>query len=211
MWAWIGGAALAGLVGSPHCVGMCGGFAAGAAAGEGRWTYHLGRFSTYAALGALAGGFGQALPLPTTALSLVSAALTLGFAAALAGLVRLPEVALPGVVTVATRWMRATGPAAGFGLGAATALLPCGLVYAALALAVAAGGAAEGAAAMLAFGLGTTPALAGAGVAVRALLARGPAARRWLAVGVLIAGWGAIGARHVAAQAAAPGEAPACH
>lgn len=211
MWMWIGGALLAGLVGSPHCVGMCGGFAAASAAGDGRWTYHLGRLGTYGTLGALAGAFGQALPVSSTAITVLSGALTLGFAAALAGLVKLPEVTPPGVVQLATRLMRASGPFAGLGLGAATALLPCGLVYATLGLAVAAGGTTAGAATMVVFGLGTVPVLAGAGAIVRGLVARGPGVRRAMALLVLLAGWGALGARHAAALATPPGEAPACH
>ncbi|HKO90750.1 MAG TPA: sulfite exporter TauE/SafE family protein, partial [Polyangiaceae bacterium] len=62
----------ASLLGSLHCVGMCGGligfYASGAAAERQRpWlahaAYHLTRLAAYAALGALAGQFGAALDL----------------------------------------------------------------------------------------------------------------------------------------------------
>ena len=50
------GAAIASLVGTPHCLGMCGGFAAASAGSPAHLAaWHAGRLSTYAALGAVAG------------------------------------------------------------------------------------------------------------------------------------------------------------
>jgi sulfite exporter TauE/SafE len=57
------------------------------------------------------------------------------------------------------------------GLGLLLGLLPCGLLYSALIAAVARGGPLEGAAALLAFGVGTAPALLGPSLADE-LLAR---------------------------------------
>ena len=60
MIAAIAAAAVAGLVGSPHCIGMCGGFAilcGGKVTDTALW--HAGRITSYAALGALAGTFGS--------------------------------------------------------------------------------------------------------------------------------------------------------
>ena len=53
-------AALAGLVGSPHCIGMCGSFAL-ACGGRVSHTlaWNLGRTLTYTSLGALAGLAGE--------------------------------------------------------------------------------------------------------------------------------------------------------
>lgn len=77
--------------------------------------------------------------------------------------------------------------------GALWGWLPCGLVYTALATAALAGGAAEGAFAMLAFGLGTLPYLLAVGVGaarMRALLSRA----RWrIAAGMLVLGSGVFG------------------
>ncbi len=70
----------------------------------------------------------------------------------------------------------------------ATGLLPCGLVYATLGIAVASGDALTGAAAMAAFGLGTLPALATFGLGVRRLAGERPWTRRVLATVVLVAG-----------------------
>jgi sulfite exporter TauE/SafE len=62
-----------------------------------------------------------------------------------------------------------TGPAV---FGALTGLLPCGLVYAALTAAIGLGSATNGALFMLAFGLGSVPALAAIGVSAK-LFGRG--------------------------------------
>ena len=77
----VAAAFLAGLVGSPHCVGMCGGFAAAVGRSSSRRAggrparllpvlnaragvllWHLGRLTTYATLGALAAGAGERCP-----------------------------------------------------------------------------------------------------------------------------------------------------
>lgn len=60
---------LFGLLGSFHCVGMCGAIALALPGGRGpryvagRVLYNLGRVSTYALLGAAAGALGQGLRL----------------------------------------------------------------------------------------------------------------------------------------------------
>ena len=56
---------VAGLLGSVHCVGMCGAFASSCARTRGGLAaWHLGRVGTYALLGALAGSVGRLLPDP---------------------------------------------------------------------------------------------------------------------------------------------------
>src|SRR5690606_7731256 len=53
MWPLVLGAGLAGLVGSPHCVGMCGGFATACATPTRHAVaWHAGRLVTYGVLGA---------------------------------------------------------------------------------------------------------------------------------------------------------------
>ena len=68
--------------------------------------------------------------------------------------------------------------------------LPCGLVYTVLLAAVVSGGALQGAAVMLAFGLGTLPSmlLASAGAARLGTAMRRPALRRAAGIAVVCAG-----------------------
>ena len=175
---------LAGLIGGPvHCGAMCGGFVLGQVAermasvplaGLCEWRriaggalvpYHLGRLTTYALLGALAGA-GSAVLLPhwfATALLLLGAALLLmrGFSYA-------PRIWGRMVAGLARR-----AGGSRYALGVALGFLPCGFLYAALTIAAAGQSAATGAIGMLAFGLGTVPTLVMVGIAGQA------AGRRW--------------------------------
>ena len=185
----ISAAALAGLVGSPHCIGMCGSFAlacGGRVAHTAAW--HAGKILTYALLGSLAGLLGHSVPGPTWIATIVSAALVVWFAAGLAGVVPEPALRIPGLTRLATRAARRDDLASRFAFGMANGLLPCGLVYATLGIAVASGDPYVGAASMAAFGLGTAPALAAFGLGVRRLAAERPWTRRVLAALVLVAG-----------------------
>lgn len=190
-------AALAGLVGSPHCVGMCGSFAL-ACGGRLNHTaaWHAGKTLTYASLGALAGLAGESVPGPTWVATVVSAALVVWFAAGLAGVVPEPGLRIPGLTRLATRAARRGDLASRFVFGVANGLLPCGLVYAALGIAVASGDALTGGAAMTAFGLATMPALATFGLGVRRLADYRPWTRRALAMVVLLAGLWVVFQRH---------------
>ncbi len=210
----VAAAFVAGLVGSPHCVGMCGGFAAAVGRGRGgargpsgrlpvlhartgAMLWHLGRLTTYAVLGALAGAFGSVIPGPRWVPAVLSAVLLLWFAASLAGLAPGRSVPVP-VWARAGAWLaRQDGLVWRYLFGLATGVLPCGLVYAALSMAVAAGSAGVGAAAMAAFGMGTVPALAVLAEAVQGLARRGIWVRRVLALLVLLAGLGSLGMRMV--------------
>ncbi len=128
------------------------------------------------------------------------------FAASLAGLVDGPHAPALPLGRVLSRLP--AGPAGRYALGLATGLLPCGLVYAALSIPVAVGGAFGGALAMVAFGMGTVPVLGGAAAIVRRFAIRVPAARLGMAAVVLVTGLGAIAAR---SQPAAADGTPACH
>lgn len=149
--------------------------------------YHFGRLTTYAGLGVLVGLGGAALGrLPwfggvSGVLLLAAAAL---FASqALRRLMPWFGRVVPGLERAPAWWNRLlarvtsgldrTGIGGGYLLGVALGFLPCGFLYAALAAAAASGNPALGAVAMLAFGLGTIPALAAVGVAGQA------AAHRW--------------------------------
>jgi sulfite exporter TauE/SafE len=89
-----------------------------------------------------------------------------------------------------------------FAAGLLWGWLPCGLVYGALAAAALAGSPARGAAAMLAFGLGTLPNLLAIGIAAARMRAlAGSRVARFAAAGML-AGFGVYGL----ARASAIGE-----
>lgn len=165
-----------GLVGSLHCAGMCGPLAlalpmTGNARSTfilGRVAYNLGRIVTYCALGAAFGLVGQTLVLAGFQRWVSLAAGT----AILAGLLLSTKFATTVPVARAVAWiksglgamLRQRSLASTFALGTLNGLLPCGLVYAACAGAVATGGLVEGVEYMAAFGLGTVPMMLGIGL-----------------------------------------------
>ncbi len=171
---------LAGLAGSPHCLGMCGGIVAAialhgqvATPGGRRLTllvYNLGRISTYTLLGAVAGFLGASLDVPgmkMIAIWLFVAANLCVFLVGMGSLLRLSSFSLFSLESAGgrlfsgvLRWaVSDTGFVRTFVLGMVLGLLPCGLVYAPLIAAAAGGGPAKGAAMMAALGLGTLPLL----------------------------------------------------
>ena len=193
--------ALTGLVGSfTHCLGMCGPLVLTAAARTGpqgrvgrQVMYHGARVTVYAVLGGVAavlgGVFGAGFSQAAGVLSLAMGALLV--AAGLAWMLRLRGALvvrpLAAVWTAAAgRALRSQSPASPILLGALNGLLPCGLVYSALLVAVTAGGLVAGSVAMYVFGLATVPVLLALGTGALRL---GPGVRRRLAplAGVLIA------------------------
>jgi hypothetical protein len=165
-----------GLLGSAHCVGMCGGFAAIVGANRRRapqavarqLVYCTGRVFTYAFLGAMGGYAGLRLSQWSEVLPGVQRAFSLG-AGALMVLLGLTTL---GLWRFRWRWLTSIGGAVVpvfrhfldgqdrggvFLAGVANGFLPCGLVYAFLALAVASGSPPRGLLMMLFFGLGTIP------------------------------------------------------
>lgn len=168
-----------GLLGSAHCVGMCGGFvvALGVAQRGGsvharQALYFAGKTATYAAFGLLAGAAGAAVGLALSGFQgLLGVGLGLGLVAIGLGLCgAFRRLDLASRITQRVAGARALGeairrlvtrgtPGATFGLGALNGLIPCGLVYALLVKAAATGSALGGAAVMATFGLATVPAL----------------------------------------------------
>ena len=182
-----------GVLGSSHCIGMCGPFAVAVGTGANGWrnnlarqsVYSAGRIFTYTVGGALAGYFGmrvtRELPeiVPWQALLAVVAGVLLvlqGISAA--GLLRRPVRASAGGPCLASSFfaplLTAPGMRHAFLAGMLTGMLPCGLVYAFLALAAASGNMLGGMLTMAAFGLGTVPimVLTGSGAMVLKLAAR---------------------------------------
>ena len=205
----LGAAFLTGLLGSVHCVAMCGAFAASCTrVPRGLPAWHAGRIGTYALLGALAGAAGRLLPGPPWLPAAVAAALLLWFALALAGLVPEPRLIPRGLTNAASRAARTTSPAAQAAFGVANGFLPCGLVYSALSIPVALADPARGALAMIAFGAGTLPALSLAALGLRRLVMTSLWRRRVFAVLVLAAGAWAIWSRARGAGSAGHHQAP---
>jgi sulfite exporter TauE/SafE len=180
---------VAGLLGSAHCVGMCGAFAASCArARGGLLAWHLGRIGTYGLLGAMAGSIGRLLPGPAWLPAALAALLLVWFALALAGLVPEPRLLPPGLSRAGSRAASQATISAQVVFGVANGFLPCGLVYAALGMAVAAAAPRWGALTMLAFGAGTLPALSLAALGTRRLVLGTLWRRRLFAALVLAAG-----------------------
>ena len=163
-----------GLLGGAHCVGMCGGFAvlahgAGSSPrGSARMAAYLsGKTVTYAVLGVVAGAAGHlvsGLAGAQTMLSVLVGVFLVVIGLGAAGVVpeRLPGFSSvgPWIGRLLGRIVGSGGTKAPFALGLLNGMLPCGLVYAAVAKAAATGSVTGGAAAMALFGIGTMPALA---------------------------------------------------
>lgn len=182
------GAALAmGVMGSTHCVAMCGPISTVLSAGAPkrhltlaraerapvglRLATQAGRVTTYAALGALFGAAGagiqNAIALESVQLGarIAAAVILLGAGLYVAGVFkgfsRVERIASP-VLAPLRRWIgapKAQGVGGHFARGLAWGLLPCGLVLGASSIAMLSGTPHGGALTMLAFGVGTLPAL----------------------------------------------------
>lgn len=163
-------ALLMGLVGGPHCVAMCGaacaglGRVAGSRKNQAIFTFQAGRVLGYSALGALAAASMQGLGwLTVQSVALRPVWSMLHVAALVMGLLLLFKAEQPLWLERVGRgvWQRARafGQRSGSApllLGMLWALLPCGLLYAALLVAALAGSVASGAMVMALFALGTS-------------------------------------------------------
>jgi sulfite exporter TauE/SafE len=221
LWLSVLGAS---LVGSVHCVGMCGGmvsFATGSLNRKrrvgGHVAYNGGRLVAYLGLGSVAGAFGLGIDSAAARGGVGGgAALVAGSLMIIWALLRLmpPSWGLTRV----RAWLPAR-LGCGFSnmfsrltpmspipraavLGVATGLLPCGWLYAFVVAAVATGSVLNGAGILLAFWLGTLPALVGLGSLVQLLSVR---VRRllptWSAILLLVLGVGNVWSRYAGAQA----------
>lgn len=164
-----------GLLGSAHCVGMCGGLALSMGTASIGWKRNLsrqlvfsfGRIATYSTMGAIAGFVGARLNASLAALLPVQTILAL-VAGALLVLQGLHATGMwrRGISTgqhpcLLPRFLSTFLSSPGWGnammAGVFTGFLPCGLVYAFLALAAATQSMFAGWGLMIAFGLGTVP------------------------------------------------------
>lgn len=173
---YITAALILGLIGSFHCIGMCGPIAVALPISNKSWAlkltgtllYNFGRAITYGAMGAVFGVLGEGIQLGGFQ-SWVSIAM---------GAIMIISVLFPvlfrntglmdryiyGYVDKLKQQLAPMFKNSSLGslfvIGLLNGLLPCGLVYVALASAIATGGVVSGALFMFLFGLGTLPMLA---------------------------------------------------
>jgi sulfite exporter TauE/SafE len=172
---------LASVLGSSHCVAMCGPYVAicSARLGRGgagsraalRGLFLAGRVAVYVAIGTVAGALGQigeaasARGRISGIVSILAGAFAIAFALSTGGVLPGPErwmaaAGLDGFVRAGAREAFHTPPyVAAALLGVVQGLLPCSLVYAAASRAAAAASPGGGALTMLVFGAGTVPAI----------------------------------------------------
>lgn len=179
---------LLGLLGTGHCLGMCGPLVVAFPSRVGSFAahlfYNLGRVCTYTLVGATLGGLGGTLAkLGGLAHLQVGLAALAAVFLLLFGLNRIGLMKEPGVLRAANpKWIpgygvvqRAAGsrrPVDMLPLGLVLGLLPCGLSFAAFARALPSGGFAEGGLLVVCFGVGTLPGLLLLGTAASRLMHR---------------------------------------
>ncbi len=173
-----------GLLGSTHCIGMCGGIVGALTMGLPEstrrsplkllpylLTYNSGRMLSYTLAGLLVGlltntvsSFFQVGSFPIGGIvgGLFMVALGIyigGWLQTMAPLERLGGHLWKRIEPFGRRFMPVRSPSQALALGVLWGWLPCGLVYSTLALAATAGNAVDSAVLMLAFGVGTLPML----------------------------------------------------
>jgi sulfite exporter TauE/SafE len=204
-------ALLAGLLGSAHCLGMCAGisglFAVNANVASLRQqfpfaiTYNLGRILTYALLGAIVASVGsvvvKASPAMASGIRILSGIIIILVGLKVAFDLRLlnPIERMGGtlwarIAPLAQSLVPVTSLPRALGLGIVWGWLPCGLVYSVLLIAATSAKSADGATIMVAFGIGTMPAMlmTGLGAAQLAQLMRRKGARIGLGLLVVLLG-----------------------
>ena len=190
LWPVLGAALVTGLLGSAHCFGMCAGISglfavnANIASLRGQLSmsiaYNVGRVLTYAFLGVAVAVLGKAAVSSIPDLA-APVRLASGILIILVGL----QIAFnwrilaPLESAGAKIWQKIAPAAKGLvpvethvqalGLGLIWGCLPCGLVYSVLLLAATTAEPAAGGLVMIAFGLGTVPAMVATGLSASKL------------------------------------------
>jgi hypothetical protein len=201
-----------GLLGTGHCIGMCGGLVSALslsdAGQKGGWLFHLlynaGRIATYTFIGAVVGWLGSALAY-TDQFKVVTRSLLVGsdifiilVGLGTAGLFswfnasKLDYTGPMRFMTAATPRLRRLPPAlAALPLGLLFGFIPCGYLYAVAITAAQSADIITGALMLLAFGIGTAPSLFFFGSAAHWLSGK---ARTWMLriAGIVVAGMGLI-------------------
>lgn len=164
-----------GFFGSAHCIGMCGPIAIALPVPQsnafnfvsGRVLYNIGRIFTYSFLGALFGllgsriviaGFQQFATIILGVVILLVIITPFKYKAKITQHKLLQKISLPIKSGIGELFKQGTIPSM-FLIGVLNGFLPCGLVYIAIAGAIASGDAVSGMMYMTLFGLGTFPAM----------------------------------------------------
>lgn len=211
----LGAAFATGLLGSVHCLVMCGGVATGLAAGTGAgpgrasaraaFSLNVGRVLGYALAGALVAGFGAGLVtlvdagqviwmlrLAVGAVLVLIGLRLLGGPDRLRGLGRVGRVVWQRVQPLTGHLLPANTVPRQLALGALWGWLPCGLSWSLLLAALFTVDAVHGALTMAAFGLGTLPAMVPMTWGSAGLARRLAGRRTRVALGLLVLGAGAL-------------------
>mgnify|MGYP000409793071 CR=1 FL=1 len=201
-----------GLLGSSHCLGMCGGISAALGMSNQSTTkvqqlgrliaYNGGRISTYGLIGALAGFIGSQLTIvPEVGIilrgiaGLLLIAMGLYVAGWWFGLTKIEQLGAKlwrHIQPLTRSLLPITGPSQALKLGLLWGLLPCGLVYSTLSWALAAADWQHSALLMIFFGLGTSPAMLATGFASQQVLSLLKKRGARMLAGSLIIAMGAV-------------------
>ena len=201
---------LVGLLGGVHCVGMCGGivtaltFSTDPARTTSRrlkilFLYNLGRVSSYALFGFVAGALSQFsssllvnVHLLQTVLQIIAALFMLAMGLYLGGwwqgllrIERVGQLIWKRIEPHARHLLPIRSYSSALIVGMVWGWLPCGLVYSVAFYAMSSGNAVHGALLMLCFGAGTLPTLLASGLLANSLL-------RWLRHPLMRTGAGLI-------------------
>jgi len=166
-----------GILGSLHCMGMCGGLVAALCMSRPKvwWTglvaYQAGRVASYSILGLLLGLFGSLLTVVggwpvLRGLAIFAGLLMVVFGLNLAGWLPDPLRRFSallseriGLAAIARSLVQRSSLPGWITMGFVNGLLPCGLVYAALTMALASASGGMAMLMMFSFGLGTVPSM----------------------------------------------------
>ncbi|MFT5759158.1 MAG: sulfite exporter TauE/SafE [Alteromonadaceae bacterium] len=169
-----------GIIGSTHCVGMCGGITSMLTTALPKknptsdlllvFLYNVGRISSYAIIGAIVGYTGSTaarnIGVPLAGLRLLAAVFLIFLGLYLgqwlmwiARIESLGKVLWQKISPLSKYLIPVDTPLKALSLGTLWGWLPCGLVYSTLTWSMASGNALSGALIMACFGLGTLPAL----------------------------------------------------
>jgi sulfite exporter TauE/SafE len=165
-------AVVMGLIGSFHCLGMCGPIAMALPMGHrsnsgrllGGVIYNLGRVFTYSWLGLVLGMAGDFLISPKiqSTVSIVFGAVIVVYLLLPSNTKRFLKISPSQNLLIRLRkqlakFLYIQNNSSLFGIGMLNGLLPCGMIYLALASSFVAGSAVKGSLFMFSFGLGTFP------------------------------------------------------
>ena len=224
MTTLLSGILVASLLGSLHCVAMCGpliGLAGSARSVRLALVHALGRLTTYVTLGIAAGFIGRAIDLAgrlaevQRAATIVAGVVILawaGYAIAIAAGWRRPEASRATLFRRGLVQLRGRRPTTrAWLIGVLTGFLPCGWLWAFVVSAAGTGSPAIGGVVMAVFWLGTVPAMTGVlafgGPLIDRLRTRLPIVT---AVALVVVGIGTLSVRWPDAGAHGVGH-PSCH